>query len=70
MGGNPRVELHPEMPTGPLNRVADNTLGEKLLDWKPKVQFLDGLHRTIKWYVSSRSPKQAAEALEQLLIER
>lgn len=70
MGGNPRVELHPEMPTGPLNRVADNTLGEKLLGWKPKVQFLDGLHRTIKWYVSSRSPKQAAEALEQLLIER
>ncbi len=70
MGRSPKIELHPEMPTGPLNRVADNSLARKLLGWEPEVKFVDGLHRTIEWYVSSRSEKEAASALERLLIER
>ena len=28
------IELHPEMPTGPMNRVADNSLARKLLGWE------------------------------------
>lgn len=70
MGRSPGIELHPEMPTGPLNRVADNSLAKKLLGWEPQVKFVDGLHCTIEWYVSSRSEKEAASALERLLIER
>jgi nucleoside-diphosphate-sugar epimerase len=69
-GYEPRIERHPEMPTGPLNRVADNALGKKLLGWEPKVTFADGLRRTIEWYVSSRNQNEAATALERLLIER
>ncbi len=69
-GRKPRIELHPEMPTGPLNRVADNSLAKKLLDWEPEVKFIDGLHRTIDWYLSSRDENEAASALERLLIER
>jgi UDP-glucose 4-epimerase len=38
------------MPVGPLNRVADNSLAKKLLDWAPKYKFVDGLHKTIDWY--------------------
>src|SRR2546427_1335913 len=30
-GYTPHVELHPEMPTGPYNRVADNALARRLL---------------------------------------
>lgn len=66
----PKIEAHPEMPTGPLNRVADNTLAKQRLGWEPKVKFVDGLRRTIDWYVSSRSEDDAAMALDRLLIER
>jgi len=30
--------------------VADNTKAKKILDWKPKVTFENGIHKTIKWY--------------------
>jgi dTDP-D-glucose 4,6-dehydratase len=51
------------MPTGPLNRVSDNSLAARLLKWRPEVAFADGLKRTIDWYFSTKSPAQAAEAL-------
>ena len=65
-----RIELHPEMPTGPYNRVADNSLAKGLLDWEPQVMFMDGLHRTIDWYISTKEQDQVSSALETLLIER
>ncbi|MGA8185443.1 MAG: NAD-dependent epimerase/dehydratase family protein, partial [Terriglobia bacterium] len=70
MGHNARIEPHPEMPTGPYNRVADNSLAKKLLGWEPKVKFMDGLHRTIDWYVSTRQQEQVASTLEAMLTER
>ena len=70
MGRKPRIELHPEMPTGPLNRVADNSLGRKLLDWEPGVSFAEGVRHTINWYVASRDQHYASLALGRLLIER
>ena len=66
----PKIELHPEMPTGPLNRVADNGLAKKLLGWEPKVMFKEGLRRTIEWYVASCNQDEAAMALDRLLTER
>jgi len=36
------VKLLPNMPTGPLNRVADNSLAKKLTGWEPKVPFGKG----------------------------
>jgi UDP-glucose 4-epimerase len=70
MGHKAKIELHPEMPTGPLNRVADNSQAKKLLGWEPQVEFIDGLHRTIEWYAASRNQEEASSALERLLIER
>jgi nucleoside-diphosphate-sugar epimerase len=58
------------MPTGPLNRVAENSLAKKVLGWEPAVKFVDGVRRTIDWYVSSRDESQAASALERLSVER
>jgi nucleoside-diphosphate-sugar epimerase len=69
-GRNPKIELHPEMPTGPLNRVADNSLAKKLLGWEPKVNFKEGLHRTIDWYVSTRKQDEVSAKLETMLTER
>jgi nucleoside-diphosphate-sugar epimerase/capsule polysaccharide export protein KpsE/RkpR len=69
-GHGAKIELHPELPTGPLNRVADNTLARRLLNWEPKVRFVDGLHRTIEWYFSSHDRQQVAATLDELLTER
>ena len=70
MGYGAKIELHPEMPTGPYNRVADNSLAKKRLGWEPKVMFAEGLHRTIDWYVSSRDRKRVSASLELMLTER
>lgn len=64
------IELHPEMPTGPLNRVADNSLAKQLLGWEPKVKFRDGLHQTIEWYFSSKDREAVASGLATKLTER
>jgi nucleoside-diphosphate-sugar epimerase len=69
-GHNARVEFRPDMPTGPLNRVADNARARKLIGWEPKVKFIDGLHRTIDWYFRTKQRDQVSAALERMLTER
>jgi len=63
-GHDAAILLRPEMPTGPLNRVADNGLAKQLLDWEPAFSFAEGLERTIAWYRASRTPDEAARILE------
>lgn len=69
-GHKARIELHPEMPTGPMNRVADNSLAKKLLGWEPRVRFMDGLRRTIDWYFESKDRDQVRVILDRMLTER
>src|SRR3989441_1522352 len=69
-GHKARIELRPDMPTGPLNRVADNALARKLLGWEPQVKFIDGLHRTIDWYFATRDREEVKEQLDHRLTER
>ncbi len=69
-GFKAKIELHPEMPTGPMNRVADNFLAKKLLGWEPSMKFMDGLHRTIDWYFRVKNREHVAAVLEQMLTER
>lgn len=66
---HPRIVLKPEMPTGPLNRVADNALAKRLLGWEPKVLFRDGLRRTADWYFASKDPARLRD-FNRLLTER
>lgn len=69
-GHEAEIQLRPEMPTGPMNRVADNSLARRLLDWEPQVKFVDGLHRTIDWYFASKDRELVAATLEHRLTER
>ena len=69
-GHRAEIELHPEMPTGPLNRVADHSLATAQLGWEPKVAFIDGLHRTIDWYFSSKDRELVRSGLAAKLTER
>ena len=69
-GHDAAIELHPEMPTGPMNRVADNSRAKRLLGWEPKVKFMPGLRNTIDWYFSTKDHKKVAAELDTLLTER
>lgn len=69
-GHRAEIELHPEMPTGPMNRVADNSLAKQLLGWEPEVRFMEGLRRTIDWYFSTKDRAKVSAVLEERLTER
>lgn len=68
----PAIRLRPEMPTGPLNRVASNRLARERMGWCPQVSFAAGLQRTVDWYFADRAGAQEAlrERFEHLLVER
>lgn len=64
----PELKFLPDMPTGPLNRVADNSLAKELLDWEPEMKFIDGLHRTIDWYFQNKNKKEVQKILNKKLL--
>ncbi len=69
-GHKAEIKLRPDMPTGPLNRVADNTLAKRLLGWEPKVVFGEGLQRTIDWYYKTKNREEVERVLARMLTER
>ena len=70
-GHQAEIKLLTDMPTGPLNRVADNSLAKELLDWEPQVLFREGLKRTVEWYFANKDREQVHSILEKGgLIER
>jgi nucleoside-diphosphate-sugar epimerase len=64
------IKTRPEMPVGPLNRVADNSLAKKLLAWQPKVAFREGLKRTIDWYFATKDRAEVQRIFNRMLTER
>jgi UDP-glucose 4-epimerase len=58
------------MPTGPLNRVASNKLAKDLIGWSPKVTFVEGLHKTIDWYFSTKDVDKVRSSFERMLTDR
>jgi len=64
------IELLPQMPTGPMNRVADNSLAKRVLGWEPQVPFGDGVLRTIDWYRSTKNRDVVRTYLDRVLTER
>lgn len=69
-GHKAKIVCRPDMPTGPYNRVADNSLGKKLIGWQPEVKFIEGLHRTIDWYFSTKELKEVKAGFYKKLTER
>lgn len=70
-GHKARIIHLKDMPTGPVNRVADNSLAKKLLGWEPQLRFREGLKRTYDWYCKLRDRDEVRLLLQQgALIER
>jgi len=63
-GHDAPIQTRPEMPTGPVNRVADNILAKRLLGWEPKVLFEEGLRRTWDWYTASKDREEVLRILQ------
>lgn len=62
-GKKAKIKLLPHMPTGPMNRVADNSLAKKLLGWEPKMSFYEGLYKTIDWYYATKNKDEVRKIL-------
>lgn len=69
-GHEAEIKLLLDMPTGPMNRVADNSLAKKLLGWEPEVAFMDGLHKTIDWYYKTKNVDEVKGYFQRMLTER
>lgn len=69
-GYDPQIVFRPDMPTGPLNRVADNERARTLLGWAPQVPFTEGLARTLSWYFATKDPTAVHATLDRRLTER
>ncbi|MBZ5702289.1 MAG: NAD-dependent epimerase/dehydratase family protein [Acidobacteriia bacterium] len=69
-GHKAKIKLRPDMPTGPLNRVAENSLAKKLLGWEPKVPFREGLQRTIDWYYKTKDREEVQRIFARMLTSR
>ncbi len=65
----PRFVYEKDKPTGPLNRVADNSklLG---LGGREPLPFTKGVGRTLDWYFSTKDQQYVKENLERLLVAR
>ncbi len=60
----PKINKRLDMPTGPMNRVADNSRAKELMGWKPKYTLREGLSETVKWYRANRTTEQVIEILK------
>jgi nucleoside-diphosphate-sugar epimerase len=69
-GRQAELKFRLDMPTGPLNRVADPTLAKTLIGWEPEVSFFDGLHRTIDWYFATKDVDHVRSYFDRMLTER
>ena len=48
------IEFHPLPKDDPKRRCPDTSKLERLVGWKPKVSFEEGLKRAIMWFVSKK----------------
>lgn len=69
-GHKAEIKFLLDKPTGPMNRVADNSQAKRLLGWEPQTRFIDGLYQTIDWYFSSKDRAKVGATLERMLTER
>jgi UDP-glucose 4-epimerase len=71
IGFEPRsIRYDTTKPEGVFSRAADLTMCKERLDWVPKTSFIEGLEKTIKWYVGTRHPQDVRSQLNELLYER
>lgn len=69
-GYQPYFRFLPDMPTGPVNRVADDSRARELLGWRPETSFAEGIAHTVDWYCRTHAREEVNESLPRLLLQR
>lgn len=69
-GHSAEIQTQPDMPTGPVNRVAHNGLARNLLGWSPEIPFAEGLKKTADWYFANKDRDEVRGYLGSILTER
>lgn len=54
IGYEGEIKLNLEKPDGAPYKTVDGSKGEQIFDWKPEMQFKEGLKETIKWYIANK----------------
>lgn len=57
-------------PQGVASRAADLTRAKKLLEWKPKVSYEEGIRKTFEWYFTCKNKETVQKNLNTILMER
>ncbi len=70
VGHEAELRFLTDMPTGPYNRVADNSFAKEHIGWEPATPFMDGLKKTIAWYTDTYDRDQSGRRLAHLLTNR
>jgi GDP-L-fucose synthase len=60
VGFEGELRWDPTKPDGQPRRAVDGTRARELLGWSPTVEFEDGLHATIDWYLANRDEAERA----------
>ncbi len=53
VGYTGEIKLDPSKPDGAAYKTVDGTRGEKLLNWKPGINFKDGVKQAVEWYLKN-----------------
>ena len=69
-GYTPEIEFQLDMPTGPMNRVAENSRARELLGWEPRVPFEEGLRTTFDWYFRTKDRDEVLAIFDHMLTGR
>lgn len=61
VGYEGEIVLDHTKPDGALYKTIDGTRGEKLLAWRPEINFRDGVRETVSWYLANSVTSDSAE---------
>lgn len=64
-----RVNFLENMPTGPVNRIANAKKAHEVLGWWQNVGFVKGLRQTIDWYIGTHKIEDVAKDFQRKLTE-
>ncbi len=71
VGWRPRQIKHDlAKPQGVASRAADLTEARRLLEWEPRVSYMDGFKKTVEWYFANKNEQDLKAKLDRLLLER
>lgn len=54
VGYTGKIQLDPSKPDGAPYKTVDGTKGQRLLNWKPQMDFETGVKETISWYLKNK----------------